>query len=355
MNEAYADLRCISDFVEGDLAMPYFDELASSEYVAVGNLYTSIFGGNTANTEFEVLTGISMYHLPFDTTAYNLYINMPTHSLAEYFSNLGYNTVAFHPSSARNYNRINVYPNLGFHQAFFQEDFDDLETLRTFTSDISNYSKIIDLFENKRKGTPLFAFNVTVQNHAPFDIYDEGFEDKVVMNEDIFPITEQYLSCIKYSDEALEYLLDYLGQYPEPVAVVFFGDHQAKIEDAFYERLFGKPLVELSKEENRMKFIVPYIIWTNYELPMEDGVDMSANYLGAYVIQQLGFPQTGYHQFLNDLRKNYPIITAHGIIPADTDFSNSEKMLNAYEAISYNMLFDKSHLWNEIHSLNPAH
>lgn len=352
MNEAYADLRMIADFEEGHLAMPYFDELAKSDHAAVGELHTSIFGGNTANTEFEVLTGVSMAHLPYDTTAYNLYLNTETTSLAGYFGSLGYQTVAFHPSSATNYNRIHVYPNMGFQTARFQEDYEDLETLRTFTSDLSNYDKVIGLFESKPAGTPLFAFNVTVQNHGPFDILAEDFEQKVSLDEPGYPSTEQYLSCLKYSDEALEYLLTYLETYPEPVAVVFFGDHQAKIEDAFYEKLFGKSLSSLSAEENRMKYIVPYMIWTNYGLALEDDVDMSANYLGAYVLQVLNLPQTPYHTFLNALREKYPIMTLHGTIPAEGVTGDDQDLLDACEKISYNLLFDKTHLWSSLFTLD---
>lgn len=354
MNESFADLRVISSFGGDDSVMPFFDSLAAMPTVGKGNLHTSIYGGNTANTEFEVLTGVSMYHLPYDTTAYNLYLNRETHSLAGYFSDLGYQTIAFHPSAATNYNRINVYPNLGFQKSFFQEEYNDLDTLRTFTSDVSNYEKVIDFFDEKPKGKPLFLFNVTVQNHGPFDIEDSNFERKVVLEDPALSVTEQYLSCLKYSDEALQQLLTYLENYPEPVAVVFFGDHQAKIDDAFYESLFGKRIQDLSEEEARMRYIVPYMIWTNYGLQLDDDIDMGANYLGAYVIEQLGLPQTEYHTFLNDLRLRYPIITVHGIIDVNNDFAADDHSLIAYENICYNMLFDRDDTWDDIYTLAPS-
>lgn len=354
MNEAFADLRVISSFGGDDSVMPFFDFLAAMPTVGKGNLHTSIYGGNTANTEFEVLTGVSMYHLPYDTTAYNLYLNRETHSLAGYFSDLGYQTIAFHPSAATNYNRINVYPNLGFQKSFFQEEYNDLDTLRTFTSDVSNFEKVIDFFDEKPKGKPLFVFNVTVQNHSPFDIEDSNFERKVVLEDPALSVTEQYLSCLKYSDEALQQLLTYLENYPEPVAVVFFGDHQAKIDDAFYESLFGKRIQDLSEEEARMRYIVPYMIWTNYGLQLDDDIDMGANYLGAYVIEQLGLPQTEYHTFLNDLRLRYPIITVHGIIDVNNDFAADDHSLIAYENICYNMLFDRDDTWDDIYTLAPS-
>lgn len=351
MNESFADLRVISSFEEGDSAMPFFDELSQRDDVARGNMYVSIYGGNTANTEFEVLTGVSMYILPYDTTAYNLYVNSETMSLASYFNNLGYRTIAFHPSAKTNYNRNNVYPNLGFQEAYFQENFSDLDTLRTFTSDVSNYEKVIEFFEKKNADERLFFFNLTVQNHGPFNFYDDKFENKVAVANEAFSSTQQFLSCLKYSDEALEMLLEYLDTYPEPVAVVFFGDHQAKIDDAFYEMLYGKSLSELSDEEREKQYIVPYMIWTNYQLALEDNVNMSANYLGVYVIEQLGLPQTGYQKFLNSLRQEYPVITAQSI---GTDMSTAEfsdsLRLEAYENCCYNLLFDKDNLWDSIYT-----
>ena len=146
-------------------------------------------------------------------------------------------------------------------------------------------------------------------------------------------------------------LLEYLDTYPEPVAVVFFGDHQAKIDDAFYEMLYGKSLSELSDEEREKQYIVPYMIWTNYQLALEDNVNMSANYLGVYVIEQLGLPQTGYQKFLNSLRQEYPVITAQSI---GTDMSTAEfsdsLRLEAYENCCYNLLFDKDNLWDSIYT-----
>ena len=351
MNESFADLRVISSFEEGDSAMPFFDELSQRDDVARGNMYVSIYGGNTANTEFEVLTGVSMYILPYDTTAYNLYVNSETMSLASYFNNLGYRTIAFHPSAKTNYNRDNVYPNLGFQEAYFQENFSDLDTLRTFTSDVSNYEKVIEFFEKKNANERLFFFNLTVQNHGPFNFYDDKFENKVAVANEAFSSTQQFLSCLKYSDEALEMLLEYLDTYPEPVAVVFFGDHQAKIDDAFYEMLYEKSLSELSNEEREKQYIVPYMIWTNYQLALEDNVNMSANYLGVYVIEQLGLPQTGYQKFLNSLRQEYPVITAQsiGTDMSTAEFSDSPR-LEAYEKCCYNLLFDKDNLWDSIYT-----
>lgn len=352
MNESFADLRVISSFEKDDEVMPFFDELKKDKNSASGNLHVSIMGGNTANTEFEVLTGVSMNNLPYDTTAYNLYLNSKTPSLANYFNQLGYRTIAFHPSAKNNYNRNIVYPNLGFQEFYFEEDYTDLKKLRTFASDISNYEHVVEMFENKEKEEKLFLFNVTVQNHGPFTFADSTFNKAIDFKNESFEITEQYLSCLKYSDDALKYLIEYFNNYHEPVILCFFGDHQAKIDDAFYEMLYRKSLSSLTDEETEKRYIVPYLIWTNYDSKMQSNYDVSANYLGTYVIEQIGFPQTGYQKYLNKLRLHYPIITAQTIKKSDLTENISDEEIVNYKNICYNLLFDKNNLWKEIYQLD---
>lgn len=348
MNESFTDFRVISEFSHSDEVMPFYDNLSNENSVAKGNLHVSIYGGNTANTEFEVLTGVSMNFLPYDSTAYNLYINSPTVNLASYFNDLGYKSIAIHPSSETNYNRTHVYPQFGFSESYFLEDYDNLDFLRTFTSDVSNYQKVIEMFENKRENESYFVFNVTVQNHGPFNLQDQNFQNKVQLDED-YEMTEQFLSCLRYSDEALEYLIDYFQDYSEPVAIVFFGDHQPKIENEFYEKLYDKKLDDLSIEEQSKKYIVPYMIWTNYDVELENK-DISSNYLGAYVVDSLGLPMTSYQSFLIELMNSNPIFTPYNdVVNDDTDVV---PLREKYQNLCYNLLFDKLNLWQDIFILD---
>lgn len=355
MNEAFSDLRYISSFDGDDKVMPFYDDLVNSGASESGWLYTSIFGGNTANTEFEVLTGVSMNSLPDNTTSYNLYANDDTYSLATYFNELGYRTIGFHPAAGTNYYRNKVYPNLGFEEAYFQEDYNDLKRIRNYTSDESNYEKVIEFLETKEKDEKLFLFNVTVQSHSPFDFQGNGFENIDFLDDDSLDVTEQYLTCLNYSDKALKKFVQYLENYDEPTILVFFGDHQARIDDAFYEQLYGKSLTELSEDEAKQKYVVPYLIWSNYGLNVEkEKKQMSANYLGAYVVQQLGLPQTAQQKFLNNLREEYPIITSQGISKDGFHYLQEvdDENLSAYECVNYNLLFEEKKLWNDIFTLD---
>lgn len=115
------------------------------------------------------------------------------------------------------------------------------------------------------------------------------------------------------------------------------------------EELYGKELESLSKDEEQLKYIVPYMIWTNYGLEStEEETTISANYLGAYAIRCLGFPETAQYKYLNELRQKYPIITAQGIDFVSEEDKEKDLLIQSYEKMSYNMIFDKKNIWDDL-------
>ena len=68
-------------------------------------MYSSVKGGNTANTEFEFLTGLSMYFLPTGSIPYQQYIKSEVPSLASQLSSVGYTSVSMHPYYPKGWNR----------------------------------------------------------------------------------------------------------------------------------------------------------------------------------------------------------------------------------------------------------
>ena len=95
----------------------------------MGKLYVSVKGGNTANTEFEFLTGNSMGFLPAGSVPYQQYIKQEQPSLASHLGALGYVTSALHPYRAKRAGRDKVYPLLGFDNTYFQNDFENATKL----------------------------------------------------------------------------------------------------------------------------------------------------------------------------------------------------------------------------------
>ena len=128
MNETFSDLSIYQNMRAGYEGPQYFKNL--SNCLSRGKLYVSAYGGGTANTEFEFMTGNSMANLGSGVYPYTIYNMETTGNLAEQFKSLGYSTTAMHPNHATNWNRENVYKDFGFDQFLSINDFQGADTLR---------------------------------------------------------------------------------------------------------------------------------------------------------------------------------------------------------------------------------
>lgn len=346
MDEAFSDLSVVGDFETNEDYMPFVHSLEQgNDNTVTGYLNVSVCGGNTANTEFEFLTGNTMAFLPAGSIPYQQYIKSETPSLAEYLSGLGYETYGMHPYNASGWDRDRVYPLLGFENTRFFDDFTDKTFLRKYVSDDSDFKNIIQTYEQKDEGHPAFIFNVTMQNHGSYtDAYNNFTPDVTVTGTDSF-VLEQYLSLMKRTDQALENLIDYFAGQKEKTIIVFFGDHQpADSVAAPVLALNGKDVNSLNSEDQRLRYQVPYVIWANYDIEEGTGEDTSANYLAARVLQTAGVPTSAYQNYLLELEKDYPVISAVRVEKADGTETNSKeekKGLLQYQQLQYYSLFDE--------------
>ena len=350
MNESFADLRDVGAFATNEEYMPYFRSLEGSENVVSGDLLVSTFGGGTATTEFEVLTGDTMAFLPFGSSPYQMYIKAALPGLVSGLEGQGYQTVAMHPYRASSWNREEVYERLGFDAQLYEDDFAaDAGRLRTYISDSADYQKIIEIYENKQPGAPLFLFNVTMQNHGGYEPSDDAnFEQRIHLTgqyEGKYPEVDQYLSLVKYSDDALKELVGYFSSVDEPTAIVFFGDHQPNVPSAFYDDLYGNTDAERTREEKQAKLITPFFIWANYDIAEAENVQISANYLAAYALEMLGCSTSGYDALRLATRAQVPRINSYGYYTADGEWYDAQtaadyEALSDYHMAQYAQLFD---------------
>ena len=72
MDEAFSDLSVDGDLPLSGEQMPFIDSL--TENTIKGYAWSSVFGGTTANSEYELLTGNSMAFLPASSVPYQLFI-----------------------------------------------------------------------------------------------------------------------------------------------------------------------------------------------------------------------------------------------------------------------------------------
>lgn len=346
MNESFADLSVLGDFTTNEDYMPYLHSLQQgSENTVTGTLNVSVCGGNTANTEFEFLTGNTMAFLPQGSIPYQQYITGQIPALPEYLASLGYDTVATHPYYASGWERDIVYPMLGFKDSIFIDEYSKIGYVRKYVSDDACVNKIIQLYEKKEQGTPLFLFNVTMQNHGGYsELYENFTPDLSVEGVDNISL-EQYLSLIRLSDASLEKLITYFSAQEEKTIVVFFGDHQPN--DAVVSSILslnGMSTKTMTEEEQKLRYEVPYVIWANFDIEENTNADTSANYLSAEVLKLAGIETTAYQNYLLELKETYPVISAMRVQKADGTDTNARKEadgLNEYQMLQYYQLFDQ--------------
>lgn len=346
MNEAFSDPAVLAPFETNQEYMPFVHSIldGSVENTISGYLNVSVLGGNTANTEFEFLTGGSMAFLPQGSVPYQQYLKRTHPSLASHLKDLGYETVAMHPYNSTGWDRNKVYPLMGFDEMYFIKDYQNPEKIRKYASDKACYDKIIETYESKTDGTPLFVFNVTMQNHSSYTDDFDNFHPDIEVSGSSSKALNNYLSLMKISDESIQELITYFSNADEDTVIVFFGDHQptnSVVSDVW--KLNEKNGNELSDEDEANRYKVPFFIWCNYDIETRTNVETSTNFLATDVLTAAGIPLNDYESYLSELSEAYPVITSIRTQKADgesTDTQNVMGELNNYAILQYYRLFD---------------
>lgn len=342
MNEAFSDLRTVGLDNNIDV-MPFIDSLY--ENTVNGNLYVSVLGGGTCNTEFEALTGNTLAFLEVGSYPYTDYVTKPLFSLASFFKSLGYDAEAFHPNEADNWNRNLAYPNLGFEAFHSIEDFRkhrEIVRLHEQPADINDYLYIEDM-DTEKQGHSRFMFDVTMQNHSPYDRWlDVDKSDSVAeMGSQLYVDTQVYLSLIKASDDQVRQLVETYRESDEPTMIVFFGDHQPGLPGAAVNEVYTN--VQSNLDFYKSKFF----IWTNYDTKEWHDAGISVNYLPWLILERGNFPLPPYVQMLKELYAKYPIISAQGVVDIEGTIYTGiaevmdDPLIQKYQYIQYANLFDE--------------
>ena len=353
MNESLAELKTAGDFTTNTEYFPFMDSL--EENTVRGSLCVPVFGSMTSNTEFEFLTGDSMALLPANSIAYQFNVKPGTYSMVSTLKDQGYYSVAMHPYPGENWNRVECYQNMGFDAFLDQEFYEGSEELRNYVSDEADYQKLIQVVEAKENPEDkLFIFNVTMQNHGGYEGTYDNFEQEVWLTgeyEGKYPKKDQYLSLMKRSDQAFQYLVEYFSRIDEPTMIVMFGDHQPSVEDEFYDDIAGMPSSEITVQEHLMWYETPFIIWTNYSMPSEDMGRLGAVYLSSEVLWRANLEMTPYNRFLLAMKEDLPVVhflgcydregTYYYWAKAESERCPYQDTVLDYEALVYNHSLDR--------------
>ena len=352
MNESLSDLSVLPGVESNMDAMPFLRSL--TENTVKGYAYSSVFGGTTANSEYEFLTGNTTAFLPAGTVPYQMYVSPGDPSLVSQMEALGYTTIAAHPYRSSGWNRPTVYADYGFDEVYFESDFQDRAYMRGdertgYVTDRCDYENLIRWYEEKEEGQPLFLFNVTMQNHSAYQMAWTNLPKEVWLTgelENRFQTVNQYLSLVYQSDQAFEDLIDYFSQVEEPTMILLFGDHQPQVATNFYTDVLGTNPDTATAQKKQM---VPFVLWANYDIPEAQGVELSLNYLSALLMDTANLPMTGYQKFLSQLWETAPVINTVGIGDAQGNWYGENAALpeeldgaiEDYKVLLYNNVFDK--------------
>ena len=352
INEAFSDPQVLGDIETNEDYMPFIHDLMKNGNCVSGTTYASIVGGQTANTEYEFLTGNSMAFLPKGTVAFQLYLRHAMPSLVTELKSEGYTgNSATHLQKARNYNRDKAYPLLGFDKFY---DYTNMGVpfvkMRNNATDQCTYDNITHDYEQQRKSTdaPYFGYTMTIQNHSSYDVPFDNFDDKriVVENADA-PDLGYYLSLIKYSDEMFENLINYYKNTDEPTVILLTGDHQPRIHDESMDSITNGEWRNWNDEEMMRRYEVPFLIWANYDIDKKTVEKTSMNYLQTILMETIDGELTSFQKFQQDLQKEIPVLTSNGYWGADGKFYSVDDknspyydLIQEYAMLQYNDMTD---------------
>lgn len=352
INEAFSDPQVLGDIETNEDYMPFIHDLMKNGNCVSGTTYASIVGGQTANTEYEFLTGNSMAFLPKGTVAFQLYLRHAMPSLVTELKSEGYTgNSATHLQKARNYNRDKAYPLLGFDKFY---DYTNMGVpfvkMRNNATDQCTYDNITHDYEQQRKSTdaPYFGYTMTIQNHSSYDVPFDNFDDKriVVENADA-PDLGYYLSLIKYSDEMFENLINYYKNTNEPTVILLTGDHQPRIHDESMDSITNGEWRNWNDEEMMRRYEVPFLIWANYDIDKKIVEKTSMNYLQTILMETIDGDLTGFQKFQQDIQKEIPVLTSNGYWGADGKFYSVDDknspyydLIQEYAMLQYNDMMD---------------
>lgn len=307
MNESFADLRCYGAQIAPEIYRDWDEILARSAH---GTAYSSVFGGNTPNAEYEFLTGDSLLFYTGTPIPYETAIRQDVPALPGLLAQLGSGIVAMHPNEGIVWSREQVYPKLGFGRSVFLADYENTEMLRRYVSDQANYSQVLRVLEEA--DGPQFLFNVTIQNHGSYEEEDFADLNALLDSRTGCSQTRQYLTLVKESGAALKEFLQQLEQRPRKTYVVFFGDHQPWVDEAFYSQYESG-----QDAQEHLRYQVPYFIWCNQSQEEQQLPLCGLNDLQLYLAEQAGLPLTGYQKLLAQVAQRYPVVCAQGVMAAD--------------------------------------
>lgn len=319
--ESFIDPSEINFLETSEDPIPNFHELEKN--YSSGHMTVPVVGAGTANTEFEVLTGMGLQFFGTGEYPYKTVLKQVDNceSIASDLSKLGYGTHVVHNNGGNFYSRANAFKMMGFDTFTSKElmNITKYTPLGSWPTDdilIDETLKAMDATPDQQD----LVYTITVQAHGDYptekiienpEITVSGAETEAANNQ-----WEYYINEIHEVDKFIGNLKDALAQRDEDTILVLWGDH----------------LPTLGLEESDMAtgniFKTKYVTWNNFDLPKEDA-DVTSYQLLADLTDKLDIHEGTmfrFHQSQQD--------------------SESETYIQDFEQLQYDILYGKRYCYN---------
>lgn len=206
----------------GQEITPNINKLIQNDSLYFPKVFSSSGKGNTSDAEFAALNSL------YPTTVrecYRMYVNNTYNGIPWILRSLGYETMAFHGYEKEFWNRNIAYKNQGIQTYYSQSELEMTEKSGFGLTDKEMFRQAVDILKEKKE--PWFSFMITLTNHIPYEL-DESLITLSLAPEDADSLAGHYLQAIRYTDEAIGMLIDYMkeaGLY-ENTVIAMYGDHQ---------------------------------------------------------------------------------------------------------------------------------
>ncbi len=260
---------------------------------STGYLTVPVVGAGTSNSEFEVLTGMSMQYFGTGEYPHKTILKEVDgcEAIASDLSAIGYGTHVVHNNGGNFYSRVNAFSQMGFDTFTSKEmmDITEFTPNGSWAEDailVDETIKAMDATENQSD----MIYTITVGCHGDYPteaiLENPRFTTTGSDTEERKNQWDYYVNQLNKSDEMIRNLIEKLSARDEETIVIAFGDHL--------------PTMDLTDEDMKSGSIykTQYFTWNNFGLPKND-TDLYAYQLLAHYTGELGIHEGTifrYHQ-----------------------------------------------------------
>ncbi len=312
--ESFFDPNLVKDISLSENPVPVFEQLYS-EYSS-GFLSVPVFGAGTANTEFEVQTGMNMDDFgpgeyPYETILQTKVCESVAYDLSE----LGYTTHALHNNYGTFYDRNRIFSHLGYDTFTSIEYMENvIFTPMGWAKDSILTGQIQKILDSTEGSDYIYAISVQGHGDYPSEL-PTGYTPSIKINnffdKEKQTAFEYYVNQIKEMDDFIKELTDYLSQRDEQTVLVMYGDHLPGFEFDDNELVNGNI------------YQTQYIIWNNFGMSVKNK-DMEAYQLSSYVLEQLGITNGYVNRFHQQQKDTQDYLKNLKILEYDMLYGNCD-------------------------------